>query len=195
MRTAYSRNWGPNVCSMKIIVSNAETYISLKMREKRQRTPCRLMRNASWIFSPYVPHSTIAPGWRLRSSTRKSFDSISVFNVSRNILSFSVSFMRGHPDRSSDLAQAHRAGVGQKHDRDKPPYAVQERVITQGWYSLEWPLDRAQERSNVCFVAKQIKPLARGQRRRNGGKGGQTIQGHEEVIGRGTVDFEVFQGR
>lgn len=85
--------------------------------------------------------------------------------------------------------------MSQEHDRDKPPYAVQERVITERWYSLELPLDRAQERSNVRLVTVQIERFARGQWWRYGGKGNQAIECHEEVICGGTVDTEVFQHR
>ena len=82
----------------------------------------------------------------------------------------------------------------EEHDRDKPPYAVQERVITQGWYSLEGSLDRAEERLYVRLVLMQIERLARTADHFTGLDRDCGINCGEQLAHCQFVDFEVFQG-
>lgn len=85
--------------------------------------------------------------------------------------------------------------MGQEHNRDKPPYAVQERIITQGWYSLERSLDRAEKRLYVRLVLIQIERLARTPRRRTRSDQDRGVYRGEQIGHRQFIDFEVFQGR
>lgn len=50
--------------------------------------------------------------------------------------------------------------MGQKDERDKPPYAVNTDVLTEGWYLLQAERDRPQMGFYVRLVAIQIEQAA-----------------------------------
>lgn len=65
------------------------------------------------------------------------------------------------------------AGMGQEDDRNKPPDAVQTRVITEGWYLVQVDRDRLQMGLYVGLVACQIEPIAE-----VGSEGRERLQRH-----------------
>jgi len=131
--------------------------MSLNSRQNRQRAPWRVMRNARCILFPYVPRRIMRLGSSRLSSTHRSFEFISVFKVSRNVLSFSVSFTSHHHDIGAILPGFDQTGMNEEHDRDKPPYPVQTSVITQGWQFIQGQCDRLRMGSYVRLVAPKIE--------------------------------------
>jgi len=79
------------------------------------------------------------------------------------------------------LPHADHAGLGQEQQRDEPPYAVIQRVFTQGWYLIESDRDRAQVGLYVRLVALQAELLARRQGHTRGPRGGEPVQDRDEV--------------
>jgi len=51
-------------------------------------------------------------------------------------------------------------GVGQEDDRDKPPYAVDSGVFTQGWYLIQGHRGRTDMSLYVRLVTVQVEPIS-----------------------------------
>ena len=68
-------------------------------------------------------------------------------------------------------------GMGQEDHRDKPPYAVQARVFTEGWYLVQVDRDRLQMGLYVRLVARQIEPIAELRQTAGEGLKGHRVQG------------------
>ncbi|MFH1110724.1 MAG: hypothetical protein V1790_16235 [Planctomycetota bacterium] len=95
------------------------------------------------------------------SSTHKSFDSISFFKFSRNILSFSVSFTLHHHDLLAFLNDPHATLVGEEYDRDKPPHAVKPVIRSQGGNLIEVPPEWPEIGPHMRLVGLEIESRAR----------------------------------
>lgn len=96
-------------------------------------------------------------------------------------MSFSVNFTFHHQDSFFFLPDMGQASMGQKDDRDKPPYAVDSCVFTQGWYPVEPDRELSQMGSYMGLVAAQVEPVARFGYGAGIGFSGHGVQGHEQV--------------